>query len=104
MATKIILWFNKCKAIITNIKELKEKLKKYEEMEDTMKKSIYQSEITGNDIKKQAIEEAKVIVSDAKRNASRIVNDALLRSEKIELKADTLERNTRIFKKSLIFH
>ena len=47
------------------------------------------------------MEEAKIIVEDAKRNASRIVNDALIRSEKIEIKADTLERNIRIFKKKL---
>ncbi len=83
------------------IKELKQELNKYKEMEDSLKSSIFKAEETGNNIKKQAIEEAKIIVDDAKRNASRIVNDALLRSEKIELKADTLERNVRIFKKKL---
>ena len=48
-----------------------------------------------------AREERDMIVRDAKSNASRIVNEALLRAEKIELKADTLERNMRIFKKKL---
>ena len=38
---------------------------------------------------------------DAKRNASHIVNDALLRAEKIEVKADTLERNIITFKRKL---
>ena len=83
------------------IKELKEELEKYKRMEDSLKSSIFKAEETGNNIKKQAIEEAKVIVEDAKRNASRIVNEALLRSEKIEIKADTLERNMRIFKRKL---
>ena len=41
------------------------------------------------------------LIEEARKNASRIVNDALLRAEKIEIKADTLERNMRIFKKKL---
>ena len=36
-----------------------------------------------------------------KQNASRIVNEALLRAEKIENNADLLERNMRIFKRKL---
>ena len=83
------------------IKELKEELEKYKRMEDTLKSSMYKAEVASNNIKKQAIDEGKMIVEDAKRNASRIVNDALIRSEKIELKADTLERNVRICKRKL---
>ena len=83
------------------ISELNNELEKYKKMEDTMKSSMYKAELASNDIKKQAMEEANIIVEDAKRNASRIVNDALIRSEKIEIKADTLERNIRIFKKKL---
>ena len=47
------------------------------------------------------IEEKNAIIEEARKNASRIVNDALLRAEKIEIKTDTLERNLRIFKKKL---
>lgn len=83
------------------IKNLKEELEKYRQMEENLKNSLYKAEEASNNIKKQAIDEGKMIIQDAKRNASRIVNDALLRSEKIELKADTLERNVRIFKKKL---
>lgn len=85
----------------SEIKSLKASLEIYKNMEETLKNSMYKAEIATNDIKKQAIEESKIIIDDAKRNASRIVNDALIRSEKIELKADTLERNIRIFKKKL---
>ena len=83
------------------ISELNSELEKYKKMEDTMKSSMYKAELASNDIKKQAMEEAKIIVDDAMCNASRIVYDALIRSEKIEIKADTLERNIRIFKKKL---
>ena len=42
-----------------------------------------------------------MIVEDAKHNASRIVNEALLKADKIQTKADTLEQNVKIFKKKL---
>ena len=91
----------KVKAQQVEINNLKEELVKYRSMEDTMKKSLLSAEETGNSIRHQAIEEGKLIVSDAKRNASRIVNDALIRADKIEAKADILERNVKIFKKKL---
>ena len=38
-------------------------------------------------------------MEDAKKNASRIVNNALLRAEKIEEEAETLRRKVFVFKK-----
>lgn len=78
---------------------LKEDIKKYKKIEETMKNSLYKAQEASNSIKKDAISERNMIIEDAKRNASRIVNDALIRAERIELKADTLERNIKIFKK-----
>lgn len=83
------------------INNLKEEIIKYKRMEETLKGSMYKAEEASTNIKKQAMDESKIIVEEARRNASRIVNDALLRAEKIEIKADTLERNVRIFKKKL---
>ena len=83
------------------INNLKEEIVKYKKMEDTLKGSMYKAEEASTNIRKQAMDEGKIIVEEARRNASRIVNDSLLRAERIELKADTLERNARIFKKKL---
>lgn len=83
------------------INKLKEELEHYRKIESTLKSSMFKAEEASNQIKLQAIDESKVIIDDAKKNASRIVNDALLRSERIELKRETLERNLRIFKKKL---
>ena len=69
--------------------------------EDSINKCIVNAEKTSDNIKRLAREEANVIVSDAKNNASRIVNDALIRSERIEQQADVLERNIKIFKRKL---
>ena len=75
------------------INNLKEELVRYKRMEETLKGSMYKAEEASTNIKKQAMDEGKIIVEEARKNASRIVNDALLRAERIELKADVLERN-----------
>lgn len=92
---------NKCQEQKDEIKELKDKLESYKVLEDSINKSIVNAEKTSDNIKRLAREEANVIVSDAKNNASRIVNDALIRSERIEQQADVLERNIKIFKRKL---
>lgn len=83
------------------IKNLKKEIEHYKSVEETLKSALLNAEKASNDIKKNAIEEGKIIVMDAKRNASHIVNDALMRAEKIEIKADTLERNIVVFKRKL---
>ena len=92
---------NKCQEQKDEIKALKDKLESYKLLEDSINKSIVNAEKTSDNIKRLAREEANVIVSDAKNNASRIVNDALIRSERIEQQADVLERNIKIFKRKL---
>ena len=81
--------------------ELKKELEHYKKMEHDLRNALIKAEQSGSEIKKQAYEERDIIIEDARKNASRIVNDALLRAEKIEIKAETLERNLRIFKKKL---
>ena len=55
----------------------------------------------GENIRRMANSESERIIDEAKRNASRIVNDALIRSERIELKREQAERNLRVFKNRL---
>ncbi len=60
--------------------------------------SIYSS---GTEITGLARNEAKSIIEDAKKNASRIVNDALLEAEKIEFKTENMKRNMTVFKRRM---
>ena len=55
----------------------------------------------GENIRRTARREAKIIIDEANRNANRIINDALIRNEKIEMKTENAERNLRIFKNRL---
>ncbi len=83
------------------IANLKEKLSHYEELEETLKQSLINAEKTADNVKRLAREEADIILSDAKHNASRIVGESLLKARKIETEADTLEKNVKIFKRKL---
>ncbi len=91
----------KMKAQKSEIDRLNRELEKYQNIEKNLQHALYKSEEQAQNIRKSAYEEKEAIINDARLNASRIVNDALLRAEKAEIKADTLERNTRIFKKKL---
>lgn len=80
-------------------KALKEKLEQYQRMEGTLNKAIIMAQKTSEQIKVNAHNEYETIIEDAKRNANRIINEALLRAEKTENEANLLRRNTTIFKK-----
>lgn len=91
----------KCKDQKKEIADLKEKLSHYEDLENTLKQSLINAEKTADNVKRLAREEADIIVSDAKHNASRIVGESLLKARKIEDEADRLEKNIKIFKRKL---
>ncbi len=83
------------------IASLEAEVKHYQELENTLKKSIMKAEETSDNIKRLAREESDMIIVDAKNNASRIVNEALLKAGKIENNAEILEKNMKIFKRKL---
>ncbi len=91
----------KCKWQKQEIARLNDELKHYHDLEVSLKNAILKAEEAGDNIKRMAREEANMIIVDAKNNASRIVNESLLKSEKIEIKAQTIENNMKIFKRKL---
>lgn len=80
---------------------LVEKQGQWQNMEETLKRAILMAERTSEQIKLNAHQEREAMIRDAKRNASRIVNEALLKAETIEKEADSLKRNVVLFKRRL---
>lgn len=80
---------------------LKEKEEQWDRMEETLKRAILMAEKTSEQIRLAAHQERESVITDAKRNASRIVNEALLKAESIEKEANSLKRNVVLFKKRL---
>ncbi len=91
----------KCKSQQEEIDKLKKQLEHYKDAETNLKKTIIQAEKASDRLKEMAKEESIMIVTDAKNNASRIVNEALLKADKIETKRDILEKNLQVFKRKL---
>lgn len=80
---------------------LKDKIEQYERMEGTLNKALFMAQKTSEQIKLSAHQESTILLEEAKQNASRIVNEALLRAEKTELEVNMLKRNVNIFKRRL---
>lgn len=81
--------------------ELKEKLKHWERMEETLNKAIMMAQKTSDQMKLHAHEESEVLIRDAKRNANRIVSEALMKAEQAENDMNNLRRNMNIFKRKV---
>ena len=95
-------------ALLTKSKQTEEENKKlveqiayYQRIEDTMNRAIYTAEAAGDQIKSSARREAESLITEARHNASRIINDALLKAEKAQNHADQLRRNTNVLKRRL---
>lgn len=83
------------------IQVLNEKLIHYQNVEKSLRMALDHAERMGTFIRKDAENEAKQIVNQARRNADTIVNEALLRAERLEIKNDNVERNLRTLKRKL---
>ena len=92
---------NKSKKTEEENKKLLDQLAYYQRIEDSMNRAIFTAESAGDQIKSSARKEAEALVSEARHNASRIINDALLKAEKAQNHADQLRRNTNILKRRL---
>ena len=80
---------------------IQDKLAQYERIEGTLNRAIIMAQKTSDQIKSNAHRESEIILEDAKKNASRIVNDALMQAEKTEMETAMLRRNINIFKRKL---
>ena len=87
--------------IVQGTAHMQDKLAQYERMEGTLKSAIIMAQRTSDQIKSTAHRESEIILEDAKRNASRIINESLLKAEKADMEAEMLKRNVNIFKRKL---
>lgn len=89
----------KLKSSCEVIESLKSELKHYKDIESTLNRAILVAEESTSNIKKAAYDESKIVVEDAKRNATKIINNALTKADRIEAEAETLRRKVAVYKK-----
>jgi cell division initiation protein len=92
---------NELQSLVDENAVLKEKLKQYENMEASMNRAIMLAQKTSDQMRMAAHHETEMLIDDAKKNANRIVNEALLKAEKTEFEANMLRRNINIFKRRI---
>lgn len=83
------------------IKRLNLELEKYKRMESSYQYLNTQTEYTTTEIKRLAQQQADLIIKEAKDNASRIVNDALIKAQKVQNDKELLNKNIIICKKKI---
>ena len=90
---------NRLKESCEQNEKYRKELQHYKEVEASLNRAILVAEESTNQIKKMAFDEAKVTLEDAKRNATKIVNNALVKAERIESDAEALRRKVAVFKR-----
>lgn len=73
----------------------------YKSIESSLNNSMAMVRNTGEQIKNNALKEREVIINDAKGIASRILNDALIKAERVNMETDKLKRDVSIYKNKL---
>ncbi len=84
-----------------HIKTLETQVERYKAIEHTLNKTIVAAQDSGEHIRRIAKQESDLIVGEARKNANRIVNEALLRAEKIEYHTNLMRKNVSVFKNRL---
>ena len=83
--------------LAVEIDDLKKQVKHYEDIEEDLSKTKQIVETTSLKIQVERDE----LLAEAKKNADRIVNEALLNAEKTEMEANLLKRNIKLLKNKM---
>lgn len=92
---------NNMKSKDLEIEKLKSELEHYKTLESTFNRALLVAEDAGQQIRNSARTEASGLLEDAKRNADRIINNALIDADKARMEAERLRRNIITFKRRL---
>jgi len=77
---------------------LEERLKHFQTLEETLSKSIIVAQETAEEVKANARKEAQLIVKEAEKNADRIINEALVKSRKMAMEIDEIQKQAAVFR------
>ena len=86
------------KDIEQQLKAANTRLDHYVKIEDTLKQSIIIAQEAAEEVKKNANQEAKLIVGEAEKNADRIVQEAIAKSRQVMMDMEELKKQVMIYK------
>ena len=83
------------------IDRLEKELEHYKNMDATLNRAVVMAEEAASKYKNNTLAESDLIITEAKKNANRIINDALMKAESLEADAARLRRNIVIYKRRI---
>ncbi len=93
---------DKLKSSAREMEYLNKELNKYKELEKTLGDTLLVAQEASLNAQKSAMAESKLIVEDAKSNASKIINNSLIKAQNIEKEAEELKRKVISYKRRFI--
>lgn len=92
---------NKMKQKDMQIELLTKELEHYKSLDSTLNRAVVIAEEASNKYKETSISQSDLIITEAKKNANRIINEALIKAEEIEENTARLRRNIIVYKRRL---
>ncbi|WP_312095289.1 DivIVA domain-containing protein [Niallia sp. JL1B1071] len=86
------------KELEERLNELTDRIGHYNNIEETLNKSIVVAQEAAEEVKRNAQKEAKLIIKEAEKNADRIVNESLSKARKIALEIEELKKQSKVFR------
>ncbi|GIN91444.1 septum site-determining protein DivIVA [Siminovitchia terrae] len=80
------------------IAAMNERLGHFSTIEETLNKSIVVAQEAAEEVKGNAMKEAKLIIREAEKNADRIVNESLSKARRIALEIEELKKQSKVFR------
>ena len=89
----------KLKNSTKDIEYLSNELERYKGLEKSLNDTLLVAQEATANAQKAAINEGRLIIEDAKRNASKIINNSLIKAQSIERDAEELKRKVISYKR-----
>ncbi|MBA9024945.1 MULTISPECIES: DivIVA domain-containing protein [Bacillaceae] len=86
------------KELEQKLNEVDDRLGHFNNIEETLNKSIIIAQEAAEEVKRNAQKEAKLIIKEAEKNADRIVNDSLSKARKLALEIEELKKQSKVFR------
>lgn len=86
------------KELQTELQGLQDRLAHFQNIEESLSKTIIVAQEAADEVKGNAKKEAQLTIREAEKNADRIINEALVKSGRISLEIEELKKQASVYR------
>jgi len=86
------------KELQTQIQSLQDRLSHFQNIEESLSKTIIVAQEAADEVKGNAKKEAQLTIREAEKNADRIINEALVKSGRISIEIEELKKQASVYR------